>query len=228
MFAGVNVLGDPVKSSIIKSKILHKDHSVEVRVLTIEELQPFEDRSLALNRSTDTGQQLELLCGLHGNILNKLPSHCHLISPIIMVKSGANRPLMMRIIIPHALATTSKVSKKRQSDEIILYTINTTGVLSKVKSEEYTLESTMCTVTMVIDKQQIFALTAVGKFTTHTRLFPSISHHRPPAITCIYHVFMESTSNDISVKIYCAINLPTTRKVCPCCYTFHRVWLYVG
>ena len=212
-FIGVIPLGDPVKRSIIKRAILQKDHSVEVHVLTIEELKTFEDRSLALDRSKDTTIQLELLCGLHGNVLNKLPSHCHLVSSLVMVKSGANRPLLMRITIPHALEL--EAAKIHPSD-IKVFAVNATGVLATVEAEMYKLEPRNCTITMAIDKQQIFAVTVKGKLTMHTKLLPSISltqHHGPPAIRCICYVLAEPNNHGISVKVYCAINLPISWKV---------------
>ena len=204
--------------SIVKKQILHKDHGVELHVLTVDELPPGEDRSLALNRSMDTAQQLELLCGIHGNVLNKLPPDCHLISSIVMVKLAANRPLMMRITIPHALATsktaTLKASKKHQSSEVQLYVFGQAGVIGVLESENYKLDSKSCTVTMVINKQLIFALTVTGKFTTHTRLFSTVTTNKPLAINCIYFVLVEPNDYDISVKVYCTINLPIAWKVC--------------
>lgn len=206
-------MGDPVKRSIIKRAILQKDHSVEVHVLTIEELKTSEDRSLALDRSKDTTVPLELLCGLHGNVLNKLPSHCHLVSPLVMVKSDANRPLLMRITIPHALEL--EAAKIHPSD-IKVFAVNATGVLAMVDAEMYKLEPRNCTITMAIDKQRIFAVTVKGKLTTHTKLLPSISltqHHGPPAIRCICYVLAEPSNHGISVKVYCAIDLPISWKV---------------
>ena len=108
-FVGVNVLGEYVKQSVVKKLILNKDHKVEVHVLTPKELPP-EDSPLAVNRATDLNIKLELLGGLHGNILNKLPPDCHLVAPIVMVRLGASKPLMMKVTIPHALATTIKGS----------------------------------------------------------------------------------------------------------------------
>lgn len=216
---GVNVLCEIVKKSIVKKQILHKDHKVELHVLTVNELPPGEqDRSLALNRSKDTAQQLELLCGIHGNVLNKLPPDCYLISSIVMVKLAANRPLMMSITIPHALATnktaTSKASKKHQASEVQLYVFGQAGVIGVLESENYKLDLKSCTVTMVIDKQQTFALTVTGKFTTHARLFPTVTTNKPLAINCIYFVLVEPNDDYISVRVYCTINLPIAWKVC--------------
>ena len=209
-FTGVATLGEHVKRSIIKTAILQKDHDVEVHVLTAEELLISDDRSLALDRSKDTTVQLELLCGLHGNVLNKLPSNCHLVSPLVMVKSGANRPLLMRVSIPHALELETNIPRN-----IKLFVINTTGVPAMVDAKVYKVDSKICTVTMAIDKQQIFALTVEGKLTTHTKQLPNINltHLRPPAIKCICYVLAVPNNHDISVKVYCAINLPISWKV---------------
>ena len=209
-FIEVNVLGDPVKRSIIKRAVLHEDHGVEVHVLTIEELQPFEDRSLALDHSMDAGQQLELLCGLHGNIFNKLPSDCHLVSPIVMVKSGANRPLLMRVTIPHALATTSNTS----NSEVDLFAIDTFGVIGAIQPKLYTLNEKTCIVTILINKQRMFVLTVMGKLLCQSRSFPSVNlNYRPPAIKCIYCVLSEPGNHGIIIKVYCAIDLPISWKV---------------
>ena len=211
-FTGVVPLGEHVKRSIIKRAILQKDHNVEVHVLTVEELETFEDRSLALDRSKDTTVQLELLCGLHGNVLNRLPSNCHLVSPLVMVKSGANRPLLMRVTIPHALELETA---KAYSSDVKLVAVNATGVVATIEARVYKLESKFCTITMAIDKQRIFALMVKGKLTAHTKLLPSISnqHHRPPAIKCVCCVLAVPSNHDISVKVYCAINLPISWKV---------------
>ena len=209
-FTGVISLGEHVKRSIIKRAILQKDHDVEVHVLTVEELETFEDHSLALDRSKDTTVQLELLCGLHGNVLNKLPSNCHLVSPLVLVKSGANRPLLMRVSIPHALELETNIPRN-----IKLFVINATAVPAMVDAKVYRLESKICTITMAIDKQQIFALTVEGKLTMHTKQLPSINltRLRPPAIKCICYVLAIPSDHDISVKVYCAINLPISWKV---------------
>ena len=206
-------MGKTVKTSIVKKQILHKDHRVELHVLTVDELPPGEDHSLALNQSEDTAQQLELLCGIHGDILDKLPPDCHLISSIVMVKLAANRPLMMRITIPHALVT-DKASKKHQSSEVQLYVFGQAGVIGMLESENYKLDSKLCTVTMVINKQLTFALTVTGKFTSHAQLFHAVTTNKPLAINCIYFVLVEPNDYDISVKVYCAINLPIAWKVC--------------
>ena len=212
------MLGKIVKKSIVGKQILHKDHRVELHVLTVDELPLGEDHSLALNRSMDTAQQLELLCGIHGNVLNKLPPDCHLISSIVMVKLAANRPLMMRITIPHALATsktaTLKASKKHQSSEVQLYVFGQAGVIGVLESENYKLDSKLCTVTMVINKQLTFALTVTGKFKTYSRLFSTVTTNKPLAINCIYFVLVEPNDYDISVRVYCTINLPIAWKVC--------------
>ena len=182
-------------------------------MLTVEELETFEDRSLALDRSKDTTVQLELLCGLHGNVLNKLPSNCHLVSPLVLVKSGASRPLLMRVTIPHALEL--ETAKVHPSD-VQLVAVNATGVLAMIETEVYKVESKICTVTMAIDKQRIFALTVKGKLTAQTKLLPSIpltQHHGPPAIKCICYVLAVPSDHDISVKVYCAISLPVSWKV---------------
>ena len=212
IFTGVITLGDPVKRSIIERVILQKDHYVEVHVLTVGELQASDDRSLALDRSKDTTMQLELLCGLHGNVLNKLLSNCHLVGPLVIVKSGANRPLLMRVAIPHALELETS---RKHSSNIKLFAINATGVPSMVDTKMYRLDLKICTVTMAIDKQQIFSLTVEGKLTMHTKLLPSINltRLRPPAIKCICYVLAIPSDHDISVKVYCAINLPISWKV---------------
>ena len=210
-FVGVNVLGESVKQIIIKKLILNKDHKVEVHVLTPKELPPEDSSLLALNRATDMNLKLELLCGLHGNILNKLPSDSHLVGPIVMVKLGANRPLMMKVTIPHALATTSKAF----NSEVKLFAISTFGIPGVLEPKLYTLDEKACTVTMVINKQQIFVLTVIGKLLlTQPRSFRSVNlTYRPPAIKCVYYVLSEPGNHEISVKVYCAIDLPITWKV---------------
>lgn len=196
-------MGGIVKRSIIKKSILHKDHRAEIRVLTVDEL-PSEEHSLALNRSTDTGQKLELMCGLHGHILDKLPPDSHLISPIVMVKSDANRPLKMKVTIPHALAF-----KKLHPGDVKVFT-SAIGVPVQLESNQYTFEPKLCNITAVIDKQRLFYLTAMGKTVTHN----ARSFHRPPAVHCIYYVLVEPSSRDFKVNVYCTIDLPTTWKVC--------------
>ena len=205
--AGVNVLGDPVKQFIVKKKIVHKDHKVEVRVLTPSEL-PKEDHSWALNRATDVNTKLELHCGLHGSILDRLPADCHLVSPIVMVKLRASRPLMMRVNFPHALT-----SGKAQNKEVQLFAISTLGVPGVLEANLYTLDDKTCTVTVVINKQQIFVLMVTGALLTQSQSFPRIS--RPLAIKCIYYVLVLSdpASPEVHVKVYCAIDLPITWKV---------------
>ena len=210
IFTGVNVLGEWVKQFIIRNKIANKDHKAEVRVLTPNELPP-EDRSLALNRSKDTTVKLELLCGLHGSILDRLPSDCHLVGPIVMVKSGANRPLMIRVTIPHALGIVNKTSNSK----VRLFAISTSGVPGEPESKLYTLDEKSCIVTMVINRQQIFVLTVMGKLLTQSRSFASVNlTHRPPTIKCIYYLLSEPGNHEISVKVYCAIDLPISWKVC--------------
>ena len=211
-FTGVVPLGERVKRSIIKKTILQKDHNVEIHVLTVEELETFEDHSLVLDRSKDTTVYLKLLCGLHGSVLNKLPSNCHLVSSLVKVKSGANRPLLMRVTIPHALEL--ETAKIHPSD-VKLFAINATGVLAIIEAGVYILKSKICTVTMAVDKQRIFALTVEGKLKTRTKQLPSInlSRTRPPAIKCICYVLAVPSDHDISVKVYCAINLPISWKV---------------
>lgn len=213
------VLGNPVKGFIRKSLLLQQDHQVDVHVLTTTELQPSENHSLAMNPSTDTSLSLELLCGLHGNILNKLPANCHLVSPIVMVKSATNRPLKMKVTIPHAMET-SKTAKKPQSNDVKLFALNTAGNTPEpLQLEEYKLDSNRCVITTVVGKQRMFALTVMGDFTTtHSKLLPSINLvHRSssaPAIRCIYCVLSEPFNGGTSVKVYCAIDLPIIWKVC--------------
>ena len=202
-------MGEIVKQLIIKKLILNKDHKVEVHVLTPKEL-PSEDSSLAVNRATDSNLKLELLGGLHGHILNKLPPDCHLVAPIVMVKLGASKPLMMKVTIPHALTTTIKPS----NSEIKLFAISTFGVPGALERRNYTLDEKNCIVTMVINKQQIFVLTVIGRLLTQSRSFLSVnSTYRPPAIKCIYYVLSEPGNHEISVKVYCGIDLPITWKV---------------
>lgn len=215
---GIKVLYESVKDYIIKKSILHKHFSVEVHVLTLDELEPMEDRSLAVDRSADTTYQLELLCGLHGNILNRLQNGCHLVSPIVMVKLTANRPLKVKLTMPHAL-TATKASKKMHYNEK-LFTITTAAEEPQlVPEEDYKLESNnRCAITMVINKQRMFALTAMEDFTTHRGL-PGFNVTRPLAIKCIYYVFSEVVGHAISVKVYCGIDLPITQKVKMCTFT---------
>jgi len=212
-FVGVNVLGDIARQSIIKPLLLQKDHQVDVHVFTIDELRPLENRSLAINRTTDTGLLLELFCGLHGNILNKLPDNYHLVSPIVMVKSAVKRPLKMKVTILHALET-SKMAKKPH--DIKLFAINTAGEEPKsLQLEEYEFESNnRCVITTVICKQRMFALTVMRDF-THMHSKFNIVHRSPPtpAIRCTYCVLSDSTDDGISVKVYCAIDLPIVWKV---------------
>ena len=210
IFIGVNVLGEWVKQFIVKNKIANKDHKAEVHVLTSDELPP-EDCSLALNRSKDTTVKLELLCGLHGSILDRLPSDCHLVGPIVMVKLGTNRPLMIKVTIPHALGIVNKTS----NNEVRLFAISTLGVPEALESKTYALDEKSCIVTMVINRQQIFVLMVMGKLLTQSRSFASVNlTHRPPTIKCIYYVLSEPGNHEISVKVYCAIDLPISWKVC--------------
>ena len=207
---GVNVLFEPVKQLIVKKKILHKDHEVEVRVLTPCELLPEDDRSLAVNKATDVNTILELHCGLHGSILYRLSSDHHLIGPIVMVRSRASRSLMMRVNIPHALTTIGKA----HNNEVQLFGYNPLGVLSPLEPNLYTLDEKTCTVTMGISGQHIFVLTVMGTLLTQSQSFPRIN--RPLAIRCTYYVFVLSDpgSSEICIEVHCAIDLPTTWKVC--------------
>ena len=208
---GVNVLFEPVKQLIVKKKILHKDHKVEVRVLTPCELLPEDDRSLAVNKATDVNTKLELHCGLHGSILYRLSSDHHLISPIVMVRSRASRSLMIRVNIPHALTTIGKA----HNNEVQLFAYSPLGILSALEPNLYTLDEKTCTVTMGIsgNGQQIFLLSVIGTLRTQFQSSPRING--PLAIRCIYYVLMLSdpSSSEIHVKVFCAIDLPTTWKV---------------
>ena len=206
----MNVLGEYVKQPVVKKLILNKDHKVEVHVLTPKEL-PLEDSLLAVNHATDLNLKLELLGGLNGNILNKLPHDCHLVAPIVMVRLGASKPLIMKVTIPHALATTIKGS----NSEIKLFAISMFGVPGVLEPRNYTLDEKNCIVTMVINKQQIFVLTVIGKLLTQSRSFLSInSSYGSPAIKCVYYVLSEPGNHETSVKVYCGIDLPIISKVC--------------
>ena len=160
----------------------------------------------------DADVQLEMLCGLHGPILNTLDSSCHLVSPIVMVKGG-DRPLKIKVVIPHALASYSQTF-----DEVNIFTVTTaTGIPKPLPSSEFNIDSKNCIVTTVISRQQIFAVTVMGNLmdTYAKQLRRTISVVNPPPIACIYAVFSKHNDNPsyISVVVYCAIDLPTTRKV---------------
>ena len=210
-------MGETVIQPIGKKLMLNKDHKVEVCLFTadeIKELFPDNDSSLGLNNTTDMNKKLHLHLqgGLKGNILNKLPPDCHLVSPIVMVKSETSRPLMMRVTIPHALATISKAS----NNEVQLY-VCTFGVLRALEQKEYELNESTFTLNMPIEKQLILALTIMGRLLTRSRSFLSFNlTYRPPTIKCVYHVveLIDYNNHEINVRVYCGINLPITWKVC--------------
>lgn len=207
------MLGDPAKGSVIARSIFHYDHGVDVHVFTTDELQSDESCLLGVNYA-DTNIQLELLCGLHGLILTRLDPNCYLVSPIVMVR-GADRPLKMKIIIPHAWAAY----KNQTSDKVNIFTVNTAeGIPEPLPSLDYKINSRSCIVTTVINKQQLFTVTVMGNLKdTRTKLFPGIVPvGSPPAITCVYAVFCKRSDDPlcISVMVYCAIDLQITRKVC--------------
>ena len=210
MFLELTVLGDPARGLIFKGSVFHKDHSVDVHVLTTDELEPHENCLLGVNYPMDVDVQLEVLCSLHGLLLTRLDSKCHLVSPIVMIKGG-DRPLKMKIIIPHALAAYDQTF-----DEVKIFTVTTAaGIPNLLPSSEFRIYSSNCIVTTVINRQQIFAVTVTESLEdVYERMLPRFVYHLP-AITCVYAVFSKHNDNPcyISVVVYCAIDLPITRKV---------------
>ena len=95
-----------------------------------------------------------------------------------------------------------------------LFAISTFGVPGVLEPRNYTFDEKNCIVTMVINKQQIFVLTVIGKLLTQSRSFLSINlPYRPPAIKCGYYVLCEPGNHETSVKVYCGIDLLITWKV---------------
>ena len=203
-----NVLGDPAIGLVTEWSIIHEDYGIDVHVSRTDELQLDESHLVAVNYFSDRNVQLKILCGLHGPLLSKLEGY--LVSPIVMV-SGGNRPLKMKVTIPHALATY----KNQNFNEVRVYTITTAGETTLLPSSLFKVDSNNCIVSTVINKQQIFAVTVVGNLkSTHTRILPSITPTpRPPAIACVYAVFTKLNNRHIDAKVYCAIDLPVIRKV---------------
>ena len=223
MFLGLNVLGDPARGLVIDKSILHEDHNVDVHVLTTDELELDENCLLGVNYHMDVNAQLEVLCSLHGSILTRLDPSCHLVSPVVMVKGG-DRPLKIKIIIPHAWAAYDQTF-----DEVKIFTVTTaSGIPNLLPSSEFKIYPRNCIVTTVINRQQIFAVTVMENLKdTYGRMLPRFVNHLP-AITCVYAVFCKHNDNPyyISVVVYCAIDLPITRKVtsyCSYCMTCFKV-----
>ena len=210
IFVEFNILGDPVIGFVTEWSIFHKDYSVDVRVLRTKELQPDESHLLAVNHHSDKSVLMEILCGLSGLIFTRFNGY--LVCPIVMVRGG-NRPLKIKVTIPHALAM---YKNQIIFDEVRVYAITTAGEIpTPLPSSEYKMDLSNCIVSTVINKQQIFAVTVMGNWmSTNTRIFPSFTPiPRPLAITCVYAVFSKLFSSHIYVKVYCAIDLPIIRKV---------------
>ena len=185
--------------------IFHEDYGIDVHISRIDELQLGESHLVAVNYLSDRNVELEILCGLHGPLLTRLNGY--LVSPIVMI-SGGNRPLKMKVTIPHALATY----KNQIFNEVRVCTITTAGEIpTPLPSSLFKVDSSHCVVSTVINKQQLFAVTVMGNLkSTHTRILPSITPTpRPPAIVCVYAVFTKSNS----AHVYCAIDFPIIRKV---------------
>ena len=202
-------MGDPAIGLVTEWSIIHEDYGIDVHVSRTDELQLDESHLVAVNHFNDRNVQLEILCGLRGPLLTRLEGY--LVSPIVMI-SGGNRPLKMKVTIPHALATY----KNQNFNEVRVYTITTAGEIpTPLPSSLYKVDSSNCIVSTVINKQQIFVVTVVGNLkSTHTRILPSITPTpRPPAIVCVYAVFTKLNSRHIDAKVYCAIDLPVIRKV---------------
>ena len=212
---------NPVKGSLIKKAILHKYHSVIVHPFTIEELNLDEaQRYLGVHRPTDTGRMLELRCGLHGLVIEQLAANCYLVAPIVLIKCDRDNPLKIEVTIPHAWALRT-VTNKPVSGEIQVFTISTVGEIPvPLPQDQYTTDSGNCVITTVISRQQLFVVTVLGEFLTLNK-----KYIKPPPIRCICHVLLSEPVdyNDcITVEVFCAIDLPTTRKVrlsvCACMF----------
>jgi len=204
-----------VKGSLIKKAILHKYHSVTVHPFMLEELNPNEQQFyLGVYRPTDTGRMLELLCGLHGLVIERLAANHYLVAPIVLIKCDRDNPLKIKVTIPHAWALRT-VTDRPASGEIQVFTVSTAGEIPvPLPQDQYTTDSGNCVITTVISKQQLFAVAVLGEFLTLNKKV--VPHIKPPAIRCICHVLLSEPvdSNDyITVEVFCAIDLPTTRKV---------------
>ena len=206
----------PTHDSLIKKAILHKNHNVTVHPFTMEELAPTE-QYLGVHRSKDTARSLELLCGLHGLVVDRLAAGYHLVSPLVRVKCDRDNPLKIKVTVPHAQALRT-ATDKQASNEMQVFTVSTAGEIPvPLKQQEYATDTNNCVITTVINKQQIFAVTVMGEFLSLSK--KTLSHAKPPAIRCIYHVTVSEPCDPmdtITVEVYCAIDLPTTRKVSVC------------
>jgi len=215
---GIIPIESPASGSLIKKAILHKYHSVTVRPFKLEELDPSEcQRCLGVHRPTDTGRMLELLCGLHGLMVERLAANYYLVSALVMVKCDRDSPLKVKITIPHAWSLRT-ATDKQASNEIQVFTVSTAGEIPVPLSQnQYATDSNNCVITTMISKQQIFAVTVLGEFLTLNKKTMS---YKPLAIKCLYHVILsepvDSNSECITAEVFCTIDLPTTRKVCMC------------
>ncbi|XP_065903559.1 uncharacterized protein [Dysidea avara] len=212
---GIIPIGNPTSGLLIKRSLLHKYHSVTVQPFKIDELNPNERQSyLGVHRPTDTSRMLELLCGLHGLVVDQLAANHFLVSALVMIKCDRDNPLKVKVIIPHARALKT-ATDKQASNEIQVFTVSTAGEIPvPLPQQEYRTDLYNCVITTVINKVQIFAVTVLGKFLTLNK--KSLSHTKPPAIRCIYRVILSEpvdSSGCITANVFCAIDLPTTRKI---------------